>query len=192
MSKPSMPIPFHADFTKPLDVLFQCHSRIAANLESIRRASETLRKSDECDFNEVFNSFDTVLTHFSTAGVKHTQDEEDSLFPRMREYNDTVVSDVFEVIGQLEMQHKRAGSIEASLGKMIIDLALADSPDKNKLELVCDLSESLYDLYRPHIQMENEYVFPSAAKILTKEELLSVGREMYQRRKPSIRSVGRK
>ena len=84
MSKPIAPIPFKADFTKPLEVLFQCHSRIAANLEALRRASESLQKPDECDFKEVFATIDTVLTHFSTAGIKHTQDEEESLFPLMR------------------------------------------------------------------------------------------------------------
>jgi hemerythrin-like domain-containing protein len=186
MPKPIMPIPFQADFTKPLEVLFQCHSKIAANLEALRRAGEALRTSDECDFDEVFATVDTVLTHFATAGIKHTQDEEESLFPRMRQYSDSVVSDVFEVIGQLEQQHKRAASIEESLNKMIINLATDETPDKNKLELFCDLSESLYDLYRPHIQMENEYVFPSAGKILTRDELLAVGKEMYQRRQPSI------
>jgi hemerythrin-like domain-containing protein len=186
MSKPIMPIPFQVDFTKPLDVLFQCHSRIAANLEALRRASETLRNSDECEFTEVFATIDTVLTHFSTAGIKHTQDEEESLFPRMREYRDRVVSDVFEVIGQLEIQHKRAVSIENSLNKMLVNLAADEMPDKNKLDLFCDLSESLYDLYRPHIQMENEFVFPSAGKILTRNELLEVGKEMYQRRQISL------
>ena len=93
-------------------------------------------------------------------------DEDQSLFPRMREYSDTVVSDVFEVIGQLEMQHKRAANIENSLAKMLLGFATDENLGMNKLELFCDLSESLYDIYRPHIQMENEFVFPSAAQIL--------------------------
>lgn len=177
-----MPVPLRSDFTKPLDVLFRCHSSIAANLETLRRASESLRRIDECDFKSVFATVDTVLTHFATVGIRHTLDEDLSLFPRMREYSDTVVSDVFEVIGQLEIQHKRAGSIEHSLEKMLVSLAADEDLSKNKLDLFCDLSESLYDLYRPHIQMENEFIFPSAAEILSSDELLAVGKEMYERR----------
>lgn len=192
MSKLSMPIPLKADFTKPLDVLFQCHTRIAANLEALRRAGETLKTLDECEFKEVFATIDTVLTHFSTTGIKHTKDEEESLFPRMREYGDSVVSDVFDIIGQLELQHKRAASIEDSLNKLLVNLATDETPDRNKLDLFCDLSEGLYDLYRPHIQIENEHIFPSAAKILSRDELLAVGKEMYQRRQPSIISLHKK
>ena len=189
MSNTIAPISFKADFTKPLDVLFQCHSRIAANLEALVRASETLRTSDEREFNEVFATIDTVLKHFATAGIKHTLDEEESLFPRMREYKDSVVSDIFEVIGQLEIQHKKAASIESSLNKVLLNLVTDENLDKPKLDLFCDLSESLYDLYRPHIQMENEHIFPSAIKILSKDELLAIGKEMYQRRQPSILSL---
>jgi len=189
MVKPIAPIPFQADFTKPLDVLFHCHQKIAANLEALRRAGEDLRLSEGKDFTEIFATVDTVLSHFATAGVKHTQDEEESLFPRIRQYNHTVVSEVFDVIGQLEAQHARAASIEDSLNKMIVNLAAAETLDENKIDLFGDLSESLYDLYRPHIQMENEFVFPAAAEILSKSELFEVGKEMYQRRKSSIHSL---
>jgi hemerythrin-like domain-containing protein len=188
MSDTISPIPFQANFKKPLDVLFQCHHKIAANLEALIRVSETLRKKEVDDFKELFETIDTILNHFSTAGIKHTQDEEDSLFPRMRDYSETVVSDVFDVIAQLEKQHRKAANIEASLGKMLVNMATDASPESNKLDLFCDLSESLYDLYRPHIQMENEFVFPAAAKILSDDELLAVGKEMYLRRQPKILS----
>ena len=183
------PVPFKADFAKPLDVLFHCHQKIAANLEALRVASEDLRKSKGENFQEVFGAIDVTLNHFATTGMKHTLDEDESLFPRIREYNGTVVSEVFDVVGQLEIQHKRAASIEVSLGKMSLDMATDEELDENKLDLFSDLSESLYDLYRPHIQMENEFVFPTAANILSNDDLLAVGREMYQRRKPSIRSL---
>ena len=189
MSKPLMPVPLKVDFAKPLDVLFICHSSIATNLETLRRASESLRTIDESDLKDVFATIDAALTEFATVGVTHAMDEDQSLFPRMREYSDTVVSDVFEVIGQLEMQQKRAANIENSLAKMLLGFATDENLGMNKLELFCDLSESLYDIYRPHIQMENEFVFPSAAQILSREELLAVGREMYQRRQVTPTSI---
>lgn len=184
--KPIKPIPLQVDFSKPLDILFQCHQKIAANLEALRRAAEALRNPDETPIPDVFDTINTVFTHFLTAGIKHTADEEQSLFPRMRGYGTQIVSDVFSVVDQLEDQHRRAASIEKSLNQLFIGM-LADSElDNNKVELFSDLSESIYDLYRPHIQMENEFVFPAAGRILSPEELFDVGKEMYQRRQPKI------
>lgn len=188
--EPLMPVPYKADFKKPLDVLFHCHQKIGANLEALCRTTEELREQ-KGNFKELFANIDTILILFNTTGVKHTRDEEESLFPRMRKHNDSIVSEVFEVIGQLEMQHKRAVSIENSLKKMSLDMASDEELDENKLALFSDLSESLYELYRPHIQIENEFVFPSAREILSDEELLEIGKEMYQRRKTSILSANR-
>ncbi len=188
-SEPIAGIPYKADFTKPLDVLFHCHQKIAANLETLRSTTAELRESRGENFKVLFGTIDTVLNLFFTTGVKHTLDEEESLFPRMRQYGDSIVSEVFDVIGQLETQHKRAVSIENSIKKMYLDMVTKEEPDENKLLLFNDLGESLYDLYRPHIQMENEFVFPAAAEILSHEELLAVGREMYQRRKPAIKPL---
>ncbi len=137
-------------------------------------------------------TIDTVLNHFATAGIKHTQDEEESLFPRIRAYNETIVSEVFDVVERLELQHTGAASIEKSLGKLYLGMAADEEFDWNKVELFADLSESLYDLYRPHIQIENEFVFPAAGKLLSVEELFEVGKEMYQRRQPRILSPKRK
>lgn len=182
------PIPVQMDFKRPLDVLFHCHQKIASNLEALRRASESLRNAGTSDFQPVFATIDAVLNHFSTAGVKHTKDEEESLFPRMRQYGDSVISEVFEAVERLEIQHALAGSIENSLNRFYVSMTADEDIDSNKVDLFCDLSESLYDLYRPHIQVENEFVFPAAGRILSEQELLDVGKEMYQRRRPVIHS----
>lgn len=182
------PIPVKLDFTKPLDVLFHCHHKIAANLEALRRASDEMRGGDYEDFAPILVTVEGVLTHFSTAGVKHTLDEEESLFPRLRNHRDSAVTDVFDVIGQLESQHKRAASIEQSLNKFLAKMAGSERPDEKTSDLFCELSESLYDLYRPHIQIENEFVFPAAREILSADELLAAGKEMFERRRVRVRS----
>ncbi len=186
MKKTISPIPVQMDFTKPLDVLFHCHQKIASNLEALRRASEALRNREETDYQPVFATIDTVLTHFSTAGTKHTQDEEESLFPRIREHVDDGVSEVFDAVATLEVQHSLAQNIEKKLERFYVSMTGDEALDSNKTDLFCDLSESLYDLYRPHIQVENEFIFPAAGKILAASELLEIGKEMYQRRQPLI------
>lgn len=186
--KPLNAIPPQVDFTKPLDVLFQCHQKIAANLETLRRSVESLQKPDKAAVGDILNAINTVVVHFATAGIKHTADEEQSLFPRMRAYNTQIVSEVFDVVDQLEDQHKRAASVENSMNQLFVTMVADEELDSNKVALFTDLSESLYDLYRAHIQMENEFVFPSAGKILSAEELIAVGREMFQRRQPQILS----
>ncbi len=187
MANTIAPIPVKLDFTRPLDVLFHCHQKIAANLEALRRATDELRAGNYAEFTPIFVTVDSVLSHFLSAGVKHTLDEEESLFPRLRNHRDAAVSEVFEVIEQLESQHQRAASIEDSLSRLLLKMAGGERPGPKTTNLFCELSESLYDLYRPHIQIENEFVFPAAREILSTEELLATGKEMLQRRRTLIR-----
>ena len=189
--KPMAPIPFKADFTKPLDFLFHCHQKIAANLEALRRATADLHTAKKEDIATVAETINGVLTHLKSSGKKHTMDEEDSLFPRIREHKDGGTDEIFEVIGQLELQHKRAASIEDSLTKMAVNLSIAEEIENDRIALFNDLSESLYDLYRPHIQIENEFMFPASAQILTPDELAAAGREMFQRRQLKIEPVNK-
>lgn len=189
-SMPSIsPVAFQADFEKPLEVLFHCHQNIAATLEEIVRATQDLRKFEPDRFKQIFSRMDLALTHLATSGAKHTRDEEESLFPRIFSKRDDVVSEVYDVMTELEDQHKRAASIETAMGKMLANLETAENVDQNRIDLFSDLVESLYSLYRPHIQVENEFVFPVAAKILSTDELFEVGKEMYGRRRPTIRSA---
>ncbi|MDH3530228.1 MAG: hemerythrin domain-containing protein [Acidobacteriota bacterium] len=187
--KPIAPIPFKADFSKPLDFLFHCHQKIAANLEALRRATADLHTAQREDLATVAETINGVLTHLSSSGKKHTRDEEESLFPRLRQHKDRGSDEIFEVLGQLESQHKRAASIERSLTNMALALAIADEIGSEKIALFNDLSESLYDLYRPHIQIENEFIFPASAQILTEAELAAAGHEMFQRRQLKIKPL---
>ncbi|NNE67012.1 MAG: hemerythrin domain-containing protein [Pyrinomonadaceae bacterium] len=179
----------NADFSKPLDFLFHCHQRIAANLEGLRRAAGDLKVAEPSDIPTVIETVSGVLTYLSSAGAKHTLDEEVSLFPRIRNHNDDGTEEIFEVLDQLESQHKRAASIEGRLATMAESLALIERPDTNSIDLFNDLAESLYDLYKPHIQIENEFVFPASAQILTAGEQLEAGKEMYARRRTKIKPL---
>ncbi len=183
------PVPVEADFTQPLEMLFQCHQKIAASLEELVRATIDLRKLDEPEYPQIFTRMDTALIHLTSTGVKHTRDEEESLFPRIFKCKDEGVSEVHDVVTQLEIQHKNAASIEKSLTKMLRNLETCEEIDQIKVDLYSDLIESLYSLYRPHIQVENEFVFPTAAKLLSNDELLEVGKEMYQRRRLKIKRL---
>jgi hemerythrin-like domain-containing protein len=42
--------------------------------------------------------------------------------------------------------------------------------------------EALADMYQRHIALEDESLFPLAAKILSEEDKLSIAKEMAQRR----------
>ena len=49
------------------------------------------------------------------------------------------------------------GDVYKRQAKMLLGFATDENLGMNKLELFCDLSESLYDIYRPHIQMAVSY-----------------------------------
>ena len=71
-----------SDFSNPLGMLSDCHRRIARFLETLISVTENARGSDLND--EQREALESALKYFREAAPKHTADEEDSLFPRVR------------------------------------------------------------------------------------------------------------
>ena len=121
--------------------------------------------------------------YFSNAAPRHTADEEESLFPRLRASSDPDARRAVEIVERLERDHARAdlchAEIDALVSRWLDDGNLSD-------ELRTDLRAHLAQLrsiYEPHIACEDLELFPAAARVLTFEEVAAIGREMAARRK---------
>jgi hypothetical protein len=55
------------------------------------------------------------------------------------------------------------------------------------LRRYAELAAALGDLYRPHIRVEDELIFPVEARILPPSELAVIGEEMRERRRDILR-----
>lgn len=169
-----------SSFDQPLALLSECHRRIERFLGDMLSVVKLRRGGalEDADRSLLAGG----VQYFSVAAPRHTADEEESLFPRLRSAREKRVQSALEEIERLEDDHRRADVFHAQAnalaGRWLAEGAL-DSADVNQLE---ELLESLAAIYRDHIAIEDARVFPAAGAVLTAEEQQAIGREMAARR----------
>jgi pyridoxamine 5'-phosphate oxidase len=184
MNQPHIP-----DFTNPLGLLVHCHERIEAQLSALERAGEILRAGDTRSLPRVFAAIDGACAHFAIPGVKHTEDEEVSLFPRLRERGGTAGQDALAAMTELESQHRTAEQLHTEFDELVGYLPRDGSADAKDLDRFSEVVTELTTLYRPHIMLENNFVFPIAAEVLPASEIQALGEEMRARRKDILQKL---
>jgi len=128
-------------------------------------------------------ALDAALRYFREAAPKHTADEEDSLFPRLRQMRDPEVRAAIQKLTPLEQDHRRADSLHAvvdRLGRKCLEhsaLTLAEAEDYRR-----SMAE-LMEIYKEHIRVEDEIVFPVAGRLLPAAQKSAIASEMAARRK---------
>ena len=108
-----------SDFTDPIGMLGDCHRRIEMFLNVLVRVAEQAR--GETLNEEQRGALETALRYFREAAPKHTADEEESLFPRLRRIESADVRALMARIESLEEEHVCAdrshGEVD-SLGRL--------------------------------------------------------------------------
>jgi iron-sulfur cluster repair protein YtfE (RIC family) len=97
-----MPIQIGAkahNFSDPTGLLSDCHKRIEMFLASLEAVAVVI---DRAASDETRRGLETALQYFSQAAPKHTKDEEDSLFPRLRQKQSPEVQSAFLQLDRLE------------------------------------------------------------------------------------------
>lgn len=181
--------PHIPDFTDPLRLLVHCHERIEAQLAALECAAEILRAGDRQSLPRVFGAIDAACAHFAIAGVKHTEDEEISLFPRLREHGGSAGEDALTAMVELESQHRTAEKLHVEFDEFVSSLPRDGSADARELDCFSELVAELTALYRPHILLENNFVFPIAGRALPANEIQGLGEEMRARRKDILQKL---
>lgn len=174
--------PHIPDFTRPLELLVHCHERIEGHLRALERAAEIIEGRDAPSLPLAFAATDAAIAHFATPGVKHTEDEEVSLFPRLLAMGGAGGAEVLAAVGELETQHRAAERVHADFEALVKQLARDGSAEAGHIRRFQELVNALTSLYRPHIRIENELVFPVAARVLPAGEIQALGAEMRARR----------
>ena len=170
---------FDHDFDQPLGMLSDCHRRIEHFLEVIALITNAaghrgLTAAETTDLR-------ASLRYFTEAAPRHTADEEESLFPRLRSCGGSA-ADVVNTIARLEGEHaeadRRHAAVHALLERWIANTSLEPAATAELREHV----GALQAIYRAHIAIEDHQVFPAAARLLTPDQLRIVGEEMAARR----------
>jgi len=131
--------------------------------------------------DEQRRALETALTYFRDAAPRHTQDEEQSLFPRLRQSAGTEAIEAFELMDALEADHARADTLHRQIDSRGIEWLRSGIAPGQGAEMRLWLEE-LQELYRRHLQIEDGEIFPLAGRTLTPEEIRAVWVEMKARR----------
>lgn len=168
-----------AGFDEPLRLMADCHRRIEMFLGALARLAaeaETILLPQRRD------ALERVLTYFSKAAPRHTEDEERSLFPRMRGSGDPDIRAALAALDALEADHERAAAMHDEVERLCRSWLHLGFLEASRAEQLRARIAELTALYAPHIEIEEQLVFAAAAKGLDGSLLLEIGREMAQRR----------
>lgn len=125
---------------------------------------------------------DAVKEHFAGPGDRHRQDEEGSLFPRLRARERELGSRMRDVLDALESEHRIAETVHGDFREAVESLRRDGLASPAEAERLASCVSALATLYRSHMAFENEVIFPVAPRILDSAELVSLGDEMRARR----------
>jgi len=159
--------------------LGDCHRRIERFLRVL--VSVARQNGGPLD-EEQTTALTTSLRYFRDAAPKHTADEEDSLFPRLRQIGGVEAIALLQRLESLEREHECASKVHDEvdqLGRRWLDQRRLTEGEASRLSA---LAGQLEILYRRHIEIEDSEVFPVAAKVLSTVDRVSVGAEMASRR----------
>jgi hemerythrin-like domain-containing protein len=168
------------DFDEPLGLLSDCHRRIEHFLDTLI-AVHAKARGEELSANDR-SALEGSLQYFRTAAPRHTADEEESLFPRLRESHDPIADQTLATIDRLEHDHEAANSHHQAVEMLVrrwLDtgtLMLGESAELG------ERLARLRALYRQHIAVEDQELFPAAARVLNADQIGQIGREMAARR----------
>lgn len=164
-------------FDDPIGMLKDCHRRIESFLGIlcvvVGRAMGRGLTSEER------GAVKAALQYFRTGGQRHTADEEESLFPRLRASD----ADSVEEISRLEDDHREANDLHGSVERLYSTwIASGELTSADALQLQSETGR-LKQLYSDHIQVEETIVFARAAQVLDSHAIAAIGTEFRFRRK---------
>ena len=173
-----------SDFTDPIGMLGDCHRRIVRFLHVLVALATDQKGGPLSDEQRTLLA--TSLRYFREAAPKHTADEEESLFPRLRQLDSPDIDAVLARIDSLEQDHECADRSHAEvdrLGELWLSEGRLSPEDASQLAILVTQLEALY---RHHIGVEDTEVFPLAARVLPAKERQAIGEEMAGRRGLSV------
>ena len=167
-------------FDEPLGLLSDCHRRMERFLDVLMHVCIN-RTGSELHADER-EALQRATEYFRVAAPRHTQDEEESLFPRLRACNDPRVPGALAEMQRLEADHEAADRRHAEVDQLVQRWLERDRLEQSEIDALSGALAELQELYRAHIAVEDGQIFPLAANVLTSEQVCSLGYEMAKRR----------
>jgi hemerythrin-like domain-containing protein len=171
--------PIH-DFFDPTGLLSDCHRRIEMFLGSLDAVAKTIDRPLE---DEAIRALESALRYFREAAPKHTCDEEESLFPRLRQVHNPDIESALGKLDSLEQEHRQAAPLHAEIERLGQHCLSRGSLSPGEAEAFRKAVTTLIAMYKEHISVEDGLVFPLAARLLSRTDKAVIANEMASRRK---------
>lgn len=169
-----------ANFTDPIGLLTDCHRRIERFLAVLSQVAEQAAGGPLTPDERT--ALDTALRYFREAAPKHTADEEETLFPRLRQSGLPEVKEALSRVDLLESDHARAAGSHAEVDRLGQEWLAAGTLRAHDAARIAMVLAELAGLYRGHIAVEEEQVFPMAGRVLDARQRQAMAGEMAARR----------
>lgn len=179
-----------SNFTNPLGLLSDCHRRIEYFLNLLVTVTKQVQGS-RLDVEQQ-TALETALFYFERAAPKHTLDEEESLFPRMRASENPQAQAALAVLDSLYADHAAAGEMHKKVEALVRRWLEGGELSGGQARRLTEMLDELSTIYQRHIAAEDNEVFPLAASLLEKSEIEAIGREMAARRGIDLVALARK
>jgi hemerythrin-like domain-containing protein len=174
-------------FTDPTGLLSDCHRRIEMFLGTLQAVAEVI---DRPATDDVAQALETALRYFSQAAPKHTADEEESLFPRLRQVANPEVTTALSRLDALEEEHRRADPLHADMEQLGVKYLSVKSIPSHEVERFRAAIRDLRAMYERHIGVEDSIIFPLAALLLSEQDRSAIADEMAGRRNVKLFGIG--
>jgi hemerythrin-like domain-containing protein len=163
-------------FDDPIGMLKDCHRRIESFLGILGVVAD--RAQGRSLSVEESAAVQNALQYFRTGGQRHTADEEESLFPRLK----SSAPGAIEEIDRLESDHREASELHASVECLYSIWIASGGLGLDEFLRLSRETEWLKQLYAEHIQVEESIVFAQAAIVLDGQAIANIGAEFRLRR----------
>jgi len=164
-------------FDNPIGMLMDCHRRIEHFLGILCAVVE--RAHGRTLTQEEIGAVTASIRYFRTGGKRHNDDEEESLFPRLRQGGAVGALGDLE---SLEHDHETANGLHTAAETLYEKWISAGSLNEEEERELCSCVQTLRQLYSQHIRIEEQLVFPMAAQLLDPDAVRMMGEEFRRRR----------
>ena len=150
------------------------HRRLEERMFDLQRAAEAIvrQRADADELEQV----DSVIGFLERSAARHESDEEESLFPRLRQHAELV-----SLMSDLAHEHDQHRQLVAQLRALRSGWPVG-GPDAGDGAALFIAANELARAYRAHIEREERELMPFARDRLSRDERAQVGLEMERRR----------
>lgn len=158
-----------------VDLLTGCHDRI----RHFTAVAVKLAHAQSAAPDEIRRAAAGVHRYYSVSLPLHEADEEDSLRPRLEAVADEKVGHALVAMGD---QHTAIDELLERLLPLLV--MVRNNPDALAAAgaEMCAITKALDEIFRAHLQMEEEVIFPAIRSALAEATQAVVLREMQARR----------